>query len=117
MRSPHPTDGRQTNVAPTAKRAASRQSISDAKRKWLAQAFARLDAEDRKALFAAEKIARKLMGKGGQGEERAALRRAVARGRPYGDDHWSQRTARAMGTESSVRPIGRPKKAKSRKAG
>ncbi len=56
-------------------------------------------------------------------EELAALRRAVARGRPYGDDHWSQRTvrqahsrrARTLGTESSLRPIGRPKKSKSSK--
>jgi putative transposase len=46
-------------------------------------------------------------------EELAALRRPVARGRPYGDDHWSQRTAKALGTESSLRPIGRPKKPKS----
>jgi hypothetical protein len=43
-------------------------------------------------------------------EELAALRRAIDRGRPYGDDRWSQRTARALGTESSLRPIGRPPK-------
>jgi DNA-binding MarR family transcriptional regulator len=67
-RSPRPTDGRQMNVAVTAKGAAVRRSISDARRTWLAQVFAQLNAEDRKALLAAGKIARKLI------EQRASAR-------------------------------------------
>jgi putative transposase len=50
-------------------------------------------------------------------EELAALRRTIDRGRPYGDDRWSQRTARALGTESSLRPIGRPPKSRSPRKG
>lgn len=39
-----------------------------------------------------------------------ALRRSVARGAPFGDDRWAQRTAERLGLESSLRPRGRPKK-------
>ena len=42
-RKPHPTDGRQVNIELTAKGAAVRNSASDAKRTWLAQAIAQLD--------------------------------------------------------------------------
>jgi REP-associated tyrosine transposase len=42
--------------------------------------------------------------------ELAALRRAVNRGAPFGDDTWQVRTARALGLESALRPRGRPKK-------
>ena len=47
-------------------------------------------------------------------EERsvAALRRSVARGAPFGGDEWARRAAARLGIESSLRPIGRPKKKK-----
>jgi putative transposase len=41
--------------------------------------------------------------------ELAALRRAVARGAPYGDAGWQQGTAEALGLQSALRPRGRPK--------
>ncbi len=45
-------------------------------------------------------------------EEMAALRRARDRGRPYGQDPWANAVAKRLGIESSLRPIGRPKKTK-----
>ena len=42
-------------------------------------------------------------------EEVKALRHSVIRGRPFGDDDWEQRTARALHLESTLRPRGRPK--------
>src|SRR5579862_2335622 len=41
-RNPHPTDGRQMNIAVTAKGLAVRKSVKDAKHTWLAQAIAQL---------------------------------------------------------------------------
>lgn len=55
-RKPHPTDGRQVNLALTAKGVAVRNSARDAKRTWIAQAMAQLDEKDRETLFAAGKI-------------------------------------------------------------
>jgi DNA-binding MarR family transcriptional regulator len=55
-RKPHPTDGRQVSIELTAKGAAIRKSVGDAKRTWLAQAISRLDEEDRDTLFAAAGI-------------------------------------------------------------
>ena len=43
--------------------------------------------------------------------ELAAMRHCVARGRPYGSDAWTSRTAEVLGLESSIRPRGRPRKA------
>jgi putative transposase len=40
----------------------------------------------------------------------AALRRSVSRGAPYGTDEWARRAAATLGLESSLRPLGRPKK-------
>ena len=37
------------------------------------------------------------------------LRHSVARGRPFGDDPWTHRTAERLGLESCLRPPGRPK--------
>jgi len=51
-----------------------------------------------------------LVNKAESEEELAALRRAGDRGQPYGEDRWMQRTAKALGIESSLRPVGRPKK-------
>ncbi len=42
--------------------------------------------------------------------ELAALHRSRDRGRPYGDERWTATTAKRLGAESSIRPIGRPKK-------
>jgi putative transposase len=42
----------------------------------------------------------------------AALRRAVARGAPYGDDRWQPQTAKVLGLEAVLRPPGRPRKQK-----
>ncbi len=62
-RKPHPTDGRQVNIELTAKGAAVRQSVGDAKRTWLAQAIAELDEQDRETLFAAGRIIKRLVEK------------------------------------------------------
>ncbi len=60
-RKPHPTDGRQVNIALTAMGAAVRKSAKDAKRTWLAQAIARLDEEEQETLFAAGEIIKRLV--------------------------------------------------------
>ncbi len=38
------------------------------------------------------------------------LRTSVERGRPYGDDSWTNQTARRLGLESTLRSRGRPRK-------
>lgn len=43
-------------------------------------------------------------------QELKALRRSVNRGTPWGDDEWVARTAKRLGLESSLRPLGRPRK-------
>lgn len=60
-RKPHPTDGRQVNIALTAKGEAVRKSAKDAKRTWLAQALAQIDEKERETLFAAAEIIRRLV--------------------------------------------------------
>jgi DNA-binding MarR family transcriptional regulator len=60
-RTPHPTDGRQVNIALTAKGAAVRKSAKEAKRSWLVQAVAQLDEKDRQTLFAAGEIIKQLV--------------------------------------------------------
>jgi DNA-binding MarR family transcriptional regulator len=62
-RKPHPTDGRQVNIVLTAKGAAIRKSAREQKRTWLAQAIAQLDEQERKTLFAAGEIIRRLVDK------------------------------------------------------
>ena len=42
--------------------------------------------------------------------ELSALRRSLARGAPFGDETWQQRTATALGVESAFRLRGRSKK-------
>jgi len=59
-RKPHPTDGRQVNIALTPKGAAVRQSSRDQKRTWLAQAIAQLDEHERETLFAVGEIIKRL---------------------------------------------------------
>jgi DNA-binding MarR family transcriptional regulator len=62
-RKPHPTDGRQVNIALTAKGAAVCKSSKAAKLTWLTQAIARLDDKDRETLFAAGEIIKSLVEK------------------------------------------------------
>ena len=59
-RKPHPTDGRQINIELTAKGAAVRKSVKEAKRTWLAQAITQLDEQDRETLFKAGEIIKRL---------------------------------------------------------
>ena len=40
-----------------------------------------------------------------------AIRRSVVRGQPFGSPNWVQRTAKALGLESTLRAPGRPRKA------
>ena len=42
--------------------------------------------------------------------ELEAIRRSVARGRPFGSERWAQRTAKRFSLESTFRPRGRPRK-------
>lgn len=59
-RKPHLTDGRQVNIALTAKGEAVRKSAKDAMRKWLAQAIAQLEEKDRQKLFVAGEIIKRV---------------------------------------------------------
>ncbi|HEY7889893.1 MAG TPA: MarR family transcriptional regulator [Steroidobacteraceae bacterium] len=60
-RKPHPSDGRQTNIALTEKGAVVRSSTKDLKRAWLAQATARLADEERQILSRAGDILKRLL--------------------------------------------------------
>jgi DNA-binding MarR family transcriptional regulator len=60
-RKPHPTDGRQLNIQLTAKGAAIRKSVGDAKQMWVAQAISQLGEDERETLFAAGKIIRRMV--------------------------------------------------------
>jgi len=42
--------------------------------------------------------------------EEEALRRCVRRGQPFGDGGWVEGAARVLGLESTLRPLGRPRK-------
>ncbi|MFN4258954.1 MAG: transposase [Gemmataceae bacterium] len=44
--------------------------------------------------------------------ELARVRQSVKRGSPYGTLSWQQQTARVMGLEATLRPLGRPRKDK-----
>ncbi len=59
-RRPHPTDGRQMNIALTAKGARVRKDAGIAKRTWLAQALARLDTKEQKKLPALTALIKRL---------------------------------------------------------
>ena len=60
QRKPHPTDGRQMKIALSAKGVALRNSAKHAKRTWLSQAIAQLSEEERKTLFKAGEIIKRL---------------------------------------------------------
>jgi DNA-binding MarR family transcriptional regulator len=59
-RKPHPTDGRQVNIALTPKGLAIRNTSKDAKRTWLAQAIIQLNEDERETLFKAGGILKRL---------------------------------------------------------
>jgi len=42
--------------------------------------------------------------------ELKAIRRCLQRGQPFGDEHWTQRTVKKLGLETTLRPRGRPHK-------
>ena len=60
-RKPHPSDGRQVNIALTGKGAAVRTSATDLKRAWLAQATARLEDAERQVLARAGDVLKRLL--------------------------------------------------------
>ncbi len=60
-RKPHPSDGRQVNIALTDRGIAVRSSTKDLKRAWLAQATARLELEERQILARAGDILKELL--------------------------------------------------------
>ncbi len=60
QRKPHPTDGRQVNIALTPKGAAMGKCAKDAKLAWLAEAIAQLDEQERETLFKAGEIIMRL---------------------------------------------------------
>ena len=45
--------------------------------------------------------------------QKLTIRRSVIRGQPYGSAEWVDRTAQHLGLESTLRPLGRPKKSTS----
>jgi DNA-binding MarR family transcriptional regulator len=59
-RKPHPTDGRQVNIALTAKGASLRSDTGIAKRTWLAEAIARLDAAEQREIPAMTALMKRL---------------------------------------------------------
>jgi|SRR5580658_4489445 DNA-binding MarR family transcriptional regulator len=59
-RIPHPTDGRQVNIALTAKGARMRKDAHVAKQTWLAQAIAKLDAPEQRNLPAVTALIKRL---------------------------------------------------------
>lgn len=61
-RTPHATDGRQMLIALTPKGVQLRKKTREAKQMWLSQAIAKLDAQERDALFKAAGTIRKLAG-------------------------------------------------------
>jgi DNA-binding MarR family transcriptional regulator len=60
-RKPHPSDGRQLNIALTDRGAAVRSSTKDLKRAWLAQATVGLADEERQVLARAGDILKRLL--------------------------------------------------------
>jgi hypothetical protein len=42
--------------------------------------------------------------------ELEAVRRAICRNQPFGNDAWQQQVAKRLGLESTLRPRGRPRK-------
>ena len=59
-RKPHPTDGRQMDIALTGKGARMRKDARTAKQTWLAQAIAKLDAKEQEKLPAVIALVKRL---------------------------------------------------------
>jgi DNA-binding MarR family transcriptional regulator len=59
-RRPHPTDGRQVNIALTEKGARVREENRAAKMNWLAQAISQLNEEEQETLFKAGDVIKRL---------------------------------------------------------
>lgn len=59
-REAHPTDGRQVNIALTAKGSAMRRNLKAAKHAWLNRAFAQLARQEQATLFKAGAIIKRL---------------------------------------------------------
>ena len=59
-RKPHPTDGRQMNIALTARGVSVRKDARAAKRTWLAEAIGKLDATEQKKLPAVTALIKRL---------------------------------------------------------
>ena len=59
-RRPHPSDGRQVNIALTTKGVAVRKTVMNAKHSWLAQAISQLNEQDQESLFKAGEIIKRL---------------------------------------------------------
>ncbi len=59
-RRPHPTDGRQVLFVLTREGVLARRKRSAAKQKWLLEAMARLDADERKTLMSAVELIKRL---------------------------------------------------------
>jgi hypothetical protein len=49
-------------------------------------------------------------------QEEEAIRTSIARGRPFGRPVWQKRTAQRLGLELTLRPRGRPLKARGKRA-
>jgi DNA-binding MarR family transcriptional regulator len=60
-RKPHPTDGRQMNIALTLKGKTMRKNTREAKHSWLIQAIERLERKEQETLFAAGEVMKKLV--------------------------------------------------------
>jgi DNA-binding MarR family transcriptional regulator len=60
-RAPHPTDGRQVYIQLTSRGIAKRKTEKAAKLTWLSQAISTLSPEDRKTIFAAGEIVKRLV--------------------------------------------------------
>ncbi|MDE1988661.1 MAG: hypothetical protein KGI39_03090, partial [Patescibacteria group bacterium] len=43
-------------------------------------------------------------------EEENGIRASIARGKPFGNDSWSDNTIKKFGLETTISPRGRPKK-------
>src|SRR5687768_13989657 len=43
-------------------------------------------------------------------ETNQAIRWSIRRGNPYGDSEWTERIADRLGLQTTLRPLGRPKK-------
>ncbi len=112
-------DGHFLGVCRYVERNAARASLCDRAERWRwSSAWARDHADDpMHELLSAWPVARPrnwiaLLNTPQKEADLAALHLAKNRGQPYGATDWAIQTAAKLGIESSLRPIGRPKKKK-----